>query len=623
MRRILLLGLVAALTACESEPTSSGSDAASHVKSSADDKVDFCLTLLHNNDGESKLLPLSNLPDFGGIARFAALVDQLRGAAESDDAALANPVSCNRPGLGKRAAILVSSGDNFLAGPEFAASLERGTHFDALALDLVGYDGLAIGNHEFDFGPDVFADFIEGFSLTRAPFLSANLDVTGEPRLASLASQGRIARSVVVARKGEKIGLIGLTTPLLPSISSPGNVVASPALVAAIQAQVTALEAKGVNKIVLLSHLQSVLEDLDLIPQTRGIDIVVAGGGSDLLLNPDQSNTPLVPGDLPRTQFPTAYPTAATDADGRSVLLVTTEGNYKYVGRLVAGFNKGGEIVDIGDASGPVRVAGTNLPDGVAPDPDVQTRVVAPVEAFVSELAARIVATSEVELDGRRSQVRTVETNLGNLVADALLWQARERAVEFGAPLPQVALQNGGGIRNDNVIPPGSLSELTTFSVLPFSNFLAVVPNLSREQFKELLENAVSRVEFTDGRFAQIGGFEFSYTTTGTTAQVVDNAGQVLTAGTRVRSAVLDDGTVIVADGVVQPGPGITIATIDFLANGGDQYPYRGVPFTIFTGVTYQLALENYLRTGLSGVVTAAAYPATPPAAPARITRLP
>src|SRR5918996_2456286 len=311
MRRILLLGLVAALAACESEPTSSESGPASRLKSSADDKVDFCLTLLHNNDGESKLIPTSTLPDFGGIARFATLVDRLRAAAESDDPAVAGPVSCARPGLAKRAAVLVSSGDNFLAGPEFAASLERGTHFDALALDLVGYDGLAIGNHEFDFGPGVFADFIEDFSLTRAPFLSANLDVSGEPRLASLASQGRIARSIVVATKGEKIGLIGLTTPLLPSISSPGNVIASPALVAAIQAQVTALEDRGVNKIVLLSHLQSVLEDLDLIPQTRGIDIVVAGGGSDLLLNPDQPNTPLVPGDLPRTQFPTAYPTTA------------------------------------------------------------------------------------------------------------------------------------------------------------------------------------------------------------------------------------------------------------------------------------------------------------------------
>jgi 5'-nucleotidase len=240
----------------------------------------------------------------------------------------------------------------------------------------------------------------------------------------------------------------------------------------------------------------------------------------------------------------------------------------------------------------------------------------------VAELAARLVATSEVALDGVRSRIRTIETNLGDLVADALLWQARERAAEFGVPLAQVALQNGGGIRNDNVIPPGPLSELTTFSILPFPNFLAVVPNVSRAQFKELRENAVSRVEFSDGRFAQIAGFRFSYTTTGT-AQVVDNAGQVLTAGTRVRSVVLADGTAIVVDGVVQPGPGITIATIDFNANGGDQYPYRGVPFTIYAGVPYQLALENYLVTGLSGVVTAAAYPATPPAAPVRITRLP
>jgi 5'-nucleotidase, C-terminal domain len=151
---------------------------------------------------------------------------------------------------------------------------------------------------------------------------------------------------------------------------------------------------------------------------------------------------------------------------------------------------------------------------------------------------------------------------------------------------------------------------------------VAVVPDVSRAQFKELLENAVSRVEFTDGRFAQIAGFRFTYTTTGT-AQVVDNAGTVLTPGTRVRSVVLEDGTVIVDNGAVQSGPGIDIATIDFLANGGDQYPYRGVPFTIFTGATYQLALENFLRDGLNGSVTSADYPTAPAAADARITRLP
>ena len=92
------------------------------------------------------------------------------------------------PGQGVKCdAVLVSSGDNFLPGPEFNASLTRGLPFyDAVALDRIGYSALAIGNHECDFGPDILADFIESFEVTRPPFLSANLDVSGEPRLAGL-----------------------------------------------------------------------------------------------------------------------------------------------------------------------------------------------------------------------------------------------------------------------------------------------------------------------------------------------------------------------------------------------------------------------------------------------------
>jgi 2',3'-cyclic-nucleotide 2'-phosphodiesterase (5'-nucleotidase family) len=67
-------------------------------------------------------------------------------------------------------------------------------------------------------------------------------------------------------------------------------------------------------------------------------------------------------------------------------------------------------------------------------------------------------------------------------------------------PAPDVALQNGGGMRDDEVVPPGPITELKTFDILPFSNFVAVVPEVPRETFKELLENAVSRVEAVDGQ---------------------------------------------------------------------------------------------------------------------------
>jgi 5'-nucleotidase/UDP-sugar diphosphatase len=91
-------------------------------------------------------------------------------------------------------------------------------------------------------------------------------------------------------------------------------------------------------------------------------------------------------------------------------------------------------------------------------------------------------------------------------------------------------------------------------------------------------------------------------------ARVIDDDGNVTTEGTRVTEVVLDDGTQIVSAGAVVPGPAVTVATIDFLARGGDKYPFGGAEFTT-VGVTYQQALANYLTDALAGEVTAADYP--------------
>ncbi len=303
--------------------------------------------------------------------------------------------------------------------------------------------------------------------------------------------------------------------------------------------------------------------------------------------------------------------------------VVTTSGEYRYVGKLVVGFDKDGNVVTIeGDRSGPVRVAtgacnGT-LPcdDAVAPDPMMQAMVVDPVEAYLAELGNLVIGTSEVALDGLRSSVRSMETNEGNLIADSQLWQASQVAAAFGLPLPDVGLQNGGGIRNNNVIPAGPITELDTFDMTPFPNFVTVIPNIPRSQFKEILENAVACTQAADfavnplcgsGRFAQVAGFSFIWTASGT-GMIQAEDGTVITAGTRVLEVFLDDGTPIVTGGAVVPGPDLTIAIADFLARGGDQYPFRGAPFTT-VGFTYQQALSNYIQDGLGGLITAADYP--------------
>ncbi len=563
--------------------------------------VHFWLTILHNNDGESQVVNAgSGLEDFGGAARFKAVVD-----AEKWDATHG---PWTQRGA-KRGVVMISSGDNFIASPEFNASLDKGVPFyDTIAMELIGYNAVNLGNHDFDFGPDVLADFIAGYT-NPPPYLAANLDFGGEPRLQAYVDAGVIVPATILHERGERIGVIGIDTPSLPFISSPRNVTVSDDLVNIVQGQIDKLQAMGVDKIILAAHLQTITGELALAEDLRGIDVIIAGGGDELLANPGDL---LLPGD--EGLIWGAYPQIAFNADGHMVPVVTTSGEYRYVGKLVVGFDKAGRVVAIDEErSGPVRVATGDcngyLPcdDAVEPDPVMQAMVVDPVEAYLSALGQAVIGVSEVDLDGLRGSVRTMETNEGNLIADALRWQAGELAASFGVPLPDVALQNGGGIRNNTIIEAGDITLLDTFDMLPFANFLSLVPGVPRAQFKEILENAVSRVELVDGRFAQISGFSYTWDPAGT-PQLLNDDGTVATPGTRVVDVVLDDGTVIVSGGAVVDGPPLNVATIDFLAQGGDQYPFRGAPYTTL-GVTYQLALANYIEVGLSGLISAADYP--------------
>lgn len=576
--------------------------------------VAFTLTILHSNDGESKIISGN---DFGGLARFATVMKSLQREAVAFDPSNDTP----------RGVITVTSGDNFLAGTAINAGFANhdagGRIYDAIALDSIGFDAMAIGNHDLDFGPDRLADFIGDHLGSQVPFLSANLDFNNETaELESLVAAGRIARSVVVTTAGHQVGIIGATTESLPFISSPRDIVIGE-VVAAVQREIDTLQAGGVEKIVLISHLQAIEEEIELVAQLRGLDVAIAGGGDEVLADADDV---LVPGDAPEGP----YPTIATDADGEEVPVVTTKGEYLYVGRLLVDFGYDNEVLAVVEPSGPLRVAGGAQPDAVVPDPLVQKEVVEPVAEYQASLAANVIVDSaacEVDLDGRRGAVvidpayqivtpgvRNSETNEGNLIADALLWQGRRLAASFGAPVPVVGIQNGGGIRNNDIIACSSdgLTELDTFDMVPFANFLSIV-QIPRGQFKEVMENAVSLIERTDGRFAQVAGFSFEFDRSGT-PQVVDADGNVTTPGTRIVNLTLDGGQPIVVNGAVQPGEPITVATIDFLARGGDQYPYRGAAFTS-VGVTYQQAVLNYLVAaaadgGLGGVISGADYPA-------------
>ena len=533
------------------------------------------ITILHNNDGESKLLPDVE-SGFPGVARFVAEMRKLQAAA-----AETGPV------------VTLTSGDNFLASLELGVSLDRdGPMYDSVALSGL-YDAMALGNHDFDFGPDVTARFIEGFDPP-IPFLSANLDVSAEPALAALAERGLVAPSTVIETRGERIGVIGAVTPWLPNISSPRKAVVS-AVLPAVQAEADRLAADGVNKIILVSHLQDVREEEALAVELTGVDVVIAGGGDDLLANPGDTCQP-------HDEPVAPYPTWIEDAAGSRVPVVTAPGGYRCIGKLEVTF----------DADGNVTAAvGSSIGVELDRDPDaaVQADVVEPLTAEVVLVDSTALGASDVELEGRKPVLRTQSTNVGSLMADALRVRGAHLAPGFGVAAPQVAVANGGGLRNDSVIGAGSVSVGTTWDIAPFNNVL-VTAEVPRATLAELLERALSALPRASGQFPHVSGMTVVYDPEGV-GQGIDrdgDCGLIEPNGTRLREVTLDDGTQIVAGGEVVPGDAVALATVDFLANGGDCYPLGDLSFTRL-GVTYQQALADYIAEDLSGMISAEQFP--------------
>jgi 5'-nucleotidase / UDP-sugar diphosphatase len=582
----------------------------------------FRLTLLHNNDGESKYTTGDSIANYGGVDRFATVLNRLR--KDADDYTNA----AEKAGAETKGTVTVSSGDNFLAGLNLRASFARfdagqGAWYDSTALNLLGYDAATIGNHEFDYGATRLSQFLGGATTT---FLSANTDMSQEPALKALRDSGKIANSRVVEKGGEKIGIIGVSPPETPSISSPGKVTFDSAVANIVNAEAKKLTDAGVNKIILSSHLQSVANEKALIPQLENVDIVIAGGGDDLLAN---SGDLLVPNaGNPASGFPTPvgnYPLRLTDKTGRVVPVVTTSGEYDYVGRLTATFDKDGRLdtIDAG-RSGPVRVSGrTGDADIAEPDAALKAQVVDPLKAFSDGAAQTILATTEVPLNGGNPDpIRLKESNLGDLVADAFKYTvdtATTNGVIAANGLKTVGLVNGGGIRT-SIAGPGNVSQKDTFGVLPFNNVISRVPDVSAAQLKELLEWGVASLPAAKGGFGHVSGIKVTYDASKTAEAINTADGTITTPGQRIRSVTLLDGTKLVENGAVVAGaPAVNIATTDFTArggangNGGDDYPFRK-PTVQPVGVAYQQSLEDYLVApiasgGLNKVVTAAKYP--------------
>lgn len=565
------------------------------------------VTLLHVGDQESWLLSAQgNLRDnagqaisfYGGIDRLATVMQNAQAAAASNG----------------RFVLKLNAGDAFLPGPRFTASLDNlataytdgGQDFyDAIAMRQIGFDATVFGNHEFDLGPTVAARYAK---VTGTTYLSTNLNFDATPEFASLKTAGVVAPSkVVTTTGGKKIGIVGATTPLLPSISSPGavNLIGYSAsnteqqnllaLVPLIQSEVDHLKNDGVNMIVLISHLQNAANEINtVVPALTGVDLVVSGGGHELMTDPDDL---VINGGVAPT-FNT-HPVYATDLTGKQVPVLTGHFGNRYVGEVNLTIDDTTGALTSIDSTRMIRVTGAAADaDKVTGDPALFSSVITPVNNYIAALNAQIIGTTATKLNGPThttcaalpcvfvAGVRNAETGLGNLVADAMRFAGNA----------DVAIQNGGGIRT-NIAAAGNVSVGDTFNVLPFTNLVKRAPSMNATQLKDILEHAYADTSPTgraNGRYAQISGMQVTYNS-------LNTARSTAGTGNRILRVVLDDGTVLIDNGVVvNTTRTFSFATIDFTANGGDGYPFaansvvfENSPFTI----TYQEALANYIQT--------------------------
>jgi 5'-nucleotidase/UDP-sugar diphosphatase len=600
-----------------------------------DPSAPVTLTILHNNDGESALLPDQSFTTTQGKLTY--------GSAAAFSTVMKREIK-NAKAV-RNAVMSLYAGDSILASKNLICSdpannSSSASVYDGIAQSLMPYDVHVLGNHEFDYGTGFLKRYIESFgSKYRHPFISGNLDFSENADLAGMVSKNSaIMRGVYSGKKigqsyihkdyttGAIFGVVSAITPTLRTISSPGSVKLTTADIATtaalINKQAADLQEKGVNKIILVSHLQGVSYDKQLIALLKGIDIAVAGGGDDLLTNPDVAESvQLIPGESKPVG---KYPEMVKDADGVDVPLITTKGNYGYLGRFDVTFDAKGKVTSYNKTTSyPRRVIPSSavaralgIRDFVQPDPSIVSTVQTPLETCLLGFAKTIASSQVVFATDRGSAtvlgVRTAETNGGNLVADAFLSAYTARAADVNLPAasstnPLVSLTNGGGIRqNGGVSLPttgttGAINRGNTFDLLPFDNRLVAISNVSATQIKEILERSCSVSTSGGGQFLQIAGMKVTCSRTGT-AMVVANptgdsyAGEITTAGTRVRDVTLIDGRQLVKDGVViSNAPTVTVVTNNFTAEGGDNYPTLAKLVKVGFGVSYEQALYDYL----------------------------
>lgn len=499
--------------------------------------ADFSLHIVHINDLHSRIEPINRFDStcsaednaegkcFGGVARVATMINQLRTELADENV------------------IVLDAGD------QYQGSLMYTTYKGDVEIEfmnMIGFDAMAVGNHEFDDGDEGLAKLADGVEF---PVISGNIDVSGSNILA-----GKVEDHTILEVGGKKIGIISALAADTVETSSPSDAVVFADEIESLQADADALTEAGVDIIIALNHVGAP-GDMAIAEAVTGIDAVVGGHSHTLFSNTEEGAM--------------AYPTMVGN-----VPVVQAYAYSKYVGHLQLTFDDEGNVTA---ATGDTIL----LDASVAEDEAIVARV-AELAGPIEEMKTRVVAEAAEAIEGDRSVCRAVECPMGNLVADAMLDRVADQGI-------QIAIQNGGGLRAS--IDGGEITMGEVLTVLPFQNTLSTF-EVSGEAVVAALENGASQIEEGAGRFAQVAGL--SYT--------IDPAAE---AGSRVSEVMVGDAPIdltatygVVSNNYVRNGgdgyamfedaanaydfgPDLADVTAEFLAENGPYTPYTDGRITV------------------------------------------
>jgi len=344
---------------------------------------------------------------------------------------------------------------------------------------LLNFDAMTLGNHEFDDGVKGLVPFLRNQTV---PFVVSNIDTSLTPDLDNLYQP-----SVVLEVGGRKVGVVGYLTPETLEVSNPGALIINDEL-EPVAKEVARLEAEGVDIIIGLGH-SGYQRDMELAKKIPGLDVVVGGHTHSFLY----SATPNPSNNVVEGPYPTIV--KKSDGSGREAAVVQAFAYTKYLGKIRLTFDDSGHLTNW--SGNPILLDKHVLEDA---------KVAEELRGWRSELdkiGKDLVGFTNVVL----FNTREAESNIGNLVTDAMVWAYRESQEDV-----RLSLVNSGGIRAS--FDQGNITMEDLLMSFPFRNTFDIVSirgHILRKVFEHSVASMGPEGRNEAGRFLQVGGFKLKF----------------------------------------------------------------------------------------------------------------